>query len=162
MQLENFRIGQGYDIHPLIQDRKLILGGVEIPSLKGSFGHSDGDVLSHAIADALLGATSLGDLGKFFPDSDPNIKGITSTATLQSVYQQVLTQGFKLVNVDSTILIAQPKIAPYISPMRKRLSEILETPLERVSVKAKSGNDVGELGKGEAIAAMAIVSIYKV
>jgi 2-C-methyl-D-erythritol 2,4-cyclodiphosphate synthase len=148
------RIGTGYDSHRLAEGRKLILGGVEIPHDKGLLGHSDGDALTHAIIDALLGAAGLGDIGKHFPDTDPRYKDADSIGLLKKVKSLLSEKGFAVVNVDSTVIAEAPKLAPYIDVMKKNLSAALGT--DAVSIKAKSNEGMGFAGRGEGIAAMAV------
>lgn len=150
----NLRIGTGYDSHRLVEGRKLILGGVEIPFEKGLLGHSDGDALTHAIIDALLGAAGLGDIGRHFPDTDPKYKGADSLKLLKEVSGLLKKSGFKVLNVDSTIIAEAPKMAPFIPQMEKNLSKILNT--DAVNVKAKSNEKMGFTGRGEGIAVIAV------
>ena len=152
------RIGQGYDVHRLVEDRKLILGGVEIPHNKGLLGHSDADVLLHAICDALLGAAALGDIGKHFPDTDPAYKGISSLLLLEKV-GSLLTEDYRISNVDATVIAQKPKIAPYIPAMREQIASALGLEVGRVSVKATTEEKLGFTGREEGISASAIVLI---
>lgn len=147
------RIGHGYDVHKLTENRKLILGGVEIPYEKGLLGHSDADVLLHAISDALLGAASLGDIGKLFPDNDPQYKGADSLILLKRVYECVKEKGYTLENLDATVLAERPKLRPYIDQMRENIANALEVSVDCVSVKATTEEGLGFTGKGEGIAA---------
>jgi len=153
------RFGIGYDVHRLVVNRKLILGGVEIPYIKGLIGHSDADVLCHAVADALLGAAALGDVGKHFPDSDPRFKDISSIVLLRQVCELLRTSNFEIVNVDSTVVLQQPKIAPYIKRMRENLAQVLGLSLDQVSVKATTSDELGFIGMGEGVVAYAVTSI---
>jgi len=153
------RAGFGFDLHPLVTGRALVLGGVTVPSEVGLDGHSDADVLSHAVAEALLGALALGDLGRHFPDTDPRWRGVSSLRLLEQVVALVRGRGGALVNVDATVLAQAPKLAPHLPEMAKRLSGVLGIPVERVSVKAKSPEGLGLLGRREGIAAMAVVSV---
>ena len=153
------RSGFGFDLHPLVAGRPLVLGGVTVPSEVGLDGHSDADVLSHAVAEALLGALALGDLGRHFPDTDPRWRGISSLLLLGHVVELVRGRDGSLVNVDATVLAQAPKLAPHLPEMAKRLSDVLGIPVERVSVKAKSPEGLGLLGRREGIAAMAVVSV---
>jgi 2-C-methyl-D-erythritol 2,4-cyclodiphosphate synthase len=153
------RSGLGFDLHPLVAGRPLVLGGVTVPSEVGLDGHSDADVLSHAVAEALLGALALGDLGRHFPDTDPRWRGISSLLLLGHVVELVHGRGGRLVNVDATVLAQAPKLAPHLPEMAKRLSDVLGIPVERVSVKAKSPEGLGLVGRREGIAAMAVVSV---
>lgn len=155
------RVGIGYDVHRLVEGRKLILGGVEIEFDKGLAGHSDADVLSHAIGDALLGAAALGDLGTHFPDTDKRYKGISSLKLLQEIRAKLAAAGFKIVNVDATVVAERPKLAIHIPKMRENLAEALELPLESVSVKATTTEGLGFIGKGEGISCYAVSSVEK-
>ena len=151
------RIGHGYDVHRLVEDRALILGGVEIPHSKGLLGHSDADVLTHAIMDALLGAAGLWDIGHAFPDTDPAYKGISSLLLLERVMDMLKGKKFSVGNVDATILAQKPKLAPYIPQMRKNLAEILGVDESRVNVKATTEEGLGFTGREEGMAAHAVV-----
>jgi 2-C-methyl-D-erythritol 2,4-cyclodiphosphate synthase len=153
------RVGFGFDVHPLVAGRPLVLGGVTVPSNVGLGGHSDADVLSHAIGEALLGALALGDLGRHFPDTDPRYRGISSLALLIEVLGLVQGRGGRLVNVDATVLAQAPRLAPYLDEMAKRLADTLRIAQERVSVKAKSPEGLGLVGRNEGIAAMAVVGV---
>jgi 2-C-methyl-D-erythritol 2,4-cyclodiphosphate synthase len=153
------RAGFGFDLHPLVPGRALVLGGVRVPSDAGLDGHSDADVLSHAVGEALLGALALGDLGRHFPDSDPRYRGISSLALLREVLALVAARGGALVNVDATILAEAPRLSPHLEKMQQRLAETLDVREDRVSVKAKSPEGLGLLGRREGIAAMAVVSV---
>lgn len=155
-----FRIGHGYDVHRLTQGRKLILGGVEIPYPLGLLGHSDADVLLHAIADALLGAAALGDIGLLFPDNDPAYEGADSRKLLHQVVQKVWDAGYAVGNVDATILAQAPKLRPYIDAMRQQIGCILEIPLDRVGLKATTEEGLGFTGAGEGIAVHAVALLY--
>jgi 2-C-methyl-D-erythritol 2,4-cyclodiphosphate synthase len=150
------RIGQGFDIHALVPGRKLIMGGVEIPFERGLAGHSDADVLLHAICDALIGAAGLGDIGTHFPDSDPQYHGVDSRQLLRSVAQMLRGKGLRVVNVDSTIIAQAPKLAPHIPHMRENIARDLGVSVADVNVKAKTAERLGSLGRGEGIAAEAI------
>lgn len=150
------RIGQGYDVHRLVEGRKLILGGVEIPYEKGLLGHSDADVLTHALMDALLGACGLGDIGHLFPDSDPAYAGADSLRLLEHVVALLQKRGARVGNVDVTVIAQAPKLAPYIAQMRKNLAQRLMTDPDRVSVKATTEEGLGFTGRGEGIAAQAV------
>ena len=156
------RIGHGYDVHRLVEERKLILGGVEIPFEKGLDGHSDADVLVHAVMDALLGAAALGDIGKLFPDSDERYLGADSIGLLKTVRTVLEEDGWKLSNLDATVIAQRPKLAPYIDTMRKRIADALETDAENVSVKATTEERLGFTGSGEGIAAHAVCLIERV
>ena len=153
------RVGFGFDLHPLVPGRPLVLGGVTVPSDVGLGGHSDADVLAHAIGEALLGALSLGDLGGHFPDTDSRYRGISSLALLTAVVGLVQGRGGRLVNVDATVLAQAPRLSPHLTEMAKRLADTLRIPEGRVSVKAKSPEGLGLLGRREGIAAMAVVSV---
>ncbi|HIE28113.1 TPA: 2-C-methyl-D-erythritol 2,4-cyclodiphosphate synthase [Candidatus Poribacteria bacterium] len=152
------RIGIGYDIHRLVEGRKLILGGVEIPFEKGLLGHSDADVLTHAICDAILGAAVLGDIGGHFPDNDPQYLGISSLLLLKRV-AELIAPKYTIKNIDSIIIAQRPKLAPFISDMRKNIAQVLEIEIERVSVKAKTMENLGVVGEGKAIVAEAVASL---
>ena len=156
------RIGHGYDVHRLVKGRKLILGGVEIPFEKGLDGHSDADVLVHAVMDALLGAAALGDIGKLFPDNDERYLGADSIGLLKTVRTVLEEHGWKLSNLDATVIAQRPKLAPYIDTMRKRIADALETDAENVSVKATTEERLGFTGNGEGIAAHAVCLIERV
>lgn len=150
------RIGHGYDVHKLVENRKLILGGVEIPFEKGLLGHSDADVLLHAISDSLLGALALGDIGKLFPDNDPQYEGADSLVLLQRVYEAVKEKGYEITNIDATVLAQRPKLRPYIDTMRENIAKALDVDVNRISVKATTEEGLGFTGKGEGIAAHCI------
>ncbi len=153
------RIGHGYDVHRLVEGRKLILGGVEIPFEKGLLGHSDADVLAHAVMDALLGAAALGDIGKLFPDSDPAYSGADSLVLLRRVAEVLAEHGYGIGNVDATVLAQRPKLAPYIPEMRERLAAAMGVGPGQVSVKATTEEGLGFTGTGEGIAAHAVALI---
>jgi len=153
------RVGFGFDLHPLVAGRLLILGGVTVPSDLGLDGHSDADVLAHAVGEALLGALALGDLGRHFPDTDPRWGGVSSLLLLGQVLQLVRGRGATPVNVDATVLAQAPKLVGHLPEMAKRLADVLGIPVDRVSVKAKSPEGLGLLGRREGIAAMAVVSL---
>ena len=153
------RIGHGYDVHRLVEGRKLILGGVEIPFEKGLDGHSDADVLVHAVMDALLGAAALGDIGKLFPDNDDAYLGADSVELLKKVRTVLQEHGWKLGNLDATVIAQRPKLAPYMDAMRKRMADALETDVGNVSVKATTEERLGFTGSGEGIAAHAVCLI---
>lgn len=150
------RIGSGYDVHKLVEGRKLILCGVDIPYEKGLLGHSDADVAVHALMDALLGAAALGDIGKHFPDSDPQYKGADSIELLKKVNVLIKSKGYSLGNADVTIIAQRPKLLPYIPTMVKNLAEALETDIENVNVKATTEEGLGFTGSGEGISAQAV------
>ena len=153
----SFRIGEGWDIHALVAGRKLVIGGVEIPFDKGLLGHSDADVLLHAITDALLGAAGLGDIGRHFPDTDERFKGADSVVLLIEAAYRVRQAGFQLGNVDSTVIAQAPRLAPHIDVMRERIAAALDLPVGQVNVKAKTAEKMGPVGAGEAMEARAIV-----
>jgi 2-C-methyl-D-erythritol 2,4-cyclodiphosphate synthase len=153
------RVGFGFDLHPLVTGRPLILGGVTVPSAVGLDGHSDADVLTHVVAEALLGSLALGDLGRHFPDSDPRWRGVSSLKLLGHVLELVRGRGGAPVNVDATVLAQAPTLAPHLGEMAKRLADVLGLPVERVSVKAKSPEGLGLVGRQEGIAALAVVSV---
>ena len=150
------RIGHGYDVHRLVEGRRLILGGVEIPYEKGLLGHSDADVLLHALMDALLGAAALGDIGKHFPDNDPRYEGADSVALTRAVAAMIREHGYRVGNVDCTVLAQRPKLAPYIPRMRQTVADALGIALERVSVKATTEEGLGFTGEGLGIAVHAV------
>ena len=150
------RIGQGYDVHRLVAERPLILGGIEIPYEKGLLGHSDADVLLHAISDALLGAAALGDIGAHFPDSDPAYRGADSAELLRAVGGLIRASGYEIGNIDSTVVCQAPKLAPHIASMRARIAEVLALPVGAVSVQASTEEHMGFTGRGEGIAAHAV------
>ena len=158
---ESPRVGIGYDIHRLVAGRKLVLGGVEIPFEKGLLGHSDSDVLTHAICDALLGAAALGDIGTHFPDSDPRWSGASSLNLLAQVVELLGQNGFGVTNIDSTIIAERPKLKAHIDSMRDRLASVLSINIDKVSVKAKTNEGLDSLGRNESIAAHAIVLIHR-
>jgi 2-C-methyl-D-erythritol 2,4-cyclodiphosphate synthase len=153
------RAGLGFDLHPLVQGRPLVLGGVTVPAARGLDGHSDADVLTHAVSEAVLGALALGDLGRLFPDNDPRYAGVSSLLLLQAVMDLIATKGAHLVNVDATVICQVPRLAPYLEEMSKRLAVTLRLDVDRVSVKAKSPEHLGLLGREEGIAAMAVVTV---
>jgi 2-C-methyl-D-erythritol 2,4-cyclodiphosphate synthase len=153
----NIRIGEGWDIHALVEGRKLILGGVEIPYSKGLLGHSDADALLHAITDALLGAAAMGDIGTLFPDTDVQFKGADSAVLLAEAARQVRERGYAINNVDSTVIAQAPKLAPYIGAMRARIAQVLDLSVDQVNVKAKTAEKMGPVGEGIAMEARAVV-----
>ena len=156
MEERAVRIGHGYDVHRLVEGRKLILGGVEIPYERGLLGHSDADVLTHAVMDALLGACALGDIGHLFPDSDPAYAGADSLRLLDEVVFRLHAGGFRVGNVDATVLAQAPKLAPHLPAIRRNLADRLQVPLSRVSVKATTEEGLGFTGAGEGMAAHAV------
>jgi 2-C-methyl-D-erythritol 2,4-cyclodiphosphate synthase len=153
------RCGIGYDVHRLAQDRQLILGGIQIPHPRGLEGHSDADVLSHAIADALLGAIGAGDIGHHFPNTDESIRGISSIEILQHVAALLEEKKARIVNVDATVIAEEPKIAPHLQAMRKRIASAIGLTESSVSIKATTNETLGAIGRGEGIAAMAIATV---
>ena len=153
------RVGLGFDVHPFVAGRPLVLGGVAVPSERGLGGHSDADALTHAVADALLGALALGDLGQHFPDSDPRYRGISSQVLLGEVVGRVRAAGGRVVNVDATVVAESPRLADWLDGMQERLAGTLGLPPERVSVKAKRAEALGALGRHEGIAAMAVALV---
>ena len=157
----NIRIGNGYDLHRLVSDRRLILGGVEIPYEKGLLGHSDADVLTHAIMDAMLGALALGDIGHYFPPSDPKLAGADSIMLLQQVQELIGAQGWSVNNLDAMVIAEAPKLKPHIKAMRDRLSQAMNLPIDCVSVKATTNEGMDAIGQKEAIAVHAVVLLVK-
>ena len=155
------RVGMGYDVHRLTEDRKMILGGVEIPYEKGLLGHSDADVLVHAVMDALLGAAALGDIGKHFPDTDPKYKGISSIRLLKHVGALLDEDGYMIENIDATIIAQRPKMRPYIDTMRQNIADALCIEVDQVNVKATTEEGLGFTGEGEGISSQAICAIEK-
>ena len=153
------RIGMGYDIHRLVEERKLFLGGIEIPYVKGLIGYSDGDVLLHAIADAILGALSLGDIGQHFPNTDPQYKDIPSREILKKVISLMTAKKYTIKNLDTVVLAEEPKIFPFKEKMTETLDEITGIKQDRINIKATTNESVGAIGRGEAIAAYAVVSL---
>lgn len=158
----DMRIGQGYDVHKLVPERKLILGGVTIPYEKGLLGHSDADVLVHAIMDALLGAAALGDIGQHFPDTDPAYEGISSIELLKKVGELLKDRGYMIENIDATIIAQRPKLASYRPQMAKNIANALELPVGRVSIKATTEEGLGFTGSGEGISSQAITLLTEV
>ncbi len=150
------RIGHGYDVHRFAEDRKLFIGGVNIPFTKGLLGHSDADVLLHAVCDALLGAAALGDIGKHFPDSDPAYKGIDSKLLLKNTVEKIVEKGFKVSNLDATVIAQVPKLAPYIEDMKNCIADLCGISADRVNVKATTEEKLGFTGREEGIAAHAV------
>jgi len=162
MSLPPFRIGQGYDCHALVPGRKLIIGGVTIPHATGLLGHSDADVLLHAITDALLGAAALGDIGKHFPDTDPNFSGADSRVLLREAAKRVQATGYAIGNIDATIIAQAPKMAPHIGKMIEHVAADLGVAPHQVNLKAKTNEKLGYLGREEGIAAEAAALLYRV
>ena len=157
--MQKMRVGIGYDVHRLVENRKLILGGVEIPYHVGLLGHSDADVLTHAIVDAILGAAALGDIGIHFPDTDARYKGMDSFVFLRDTVLKITERGYRIENIDSTVIAQRPKLAPYISQMRQKLAKTLEIAVTQVNVKATTAEELGVVGEGKAIVAHAIVCL---
>ena len=157
----NIRIGNGYDLHRLVGDRRLVLGGVEIPCEKGLLGHSDADVLTHAIMDAMLGALALGDIGHYFPPTDPKWAGADSIMLLQQVQELILAQGWQVNNLDAVVIAEAPKLKPHIKAIRDRLSQAMNLPIDCVSVKATTNEGMDAIGQKEAIAVHAVVLLVK-
>lgn len=155
------RIGQGYDVHQLVEGRPLILGGIEIPHDKGLLGHSDADVLLHTITDAALGAIGGGDIGKHFPDTDPEFKDADSRKLMTHIWQYVKEQGYELGNVDCTVIAQKPKLAPYIEQLRESIAGLLEADVSQVNVKATTNEKLGSLGREEGIAALAVILLLE-
>jgi 2-C-methyl-D-erythritol 2,4-cyclodiphosphate synthase len=155
-------VGIGYDVHRLVTGRKLVLGGVEIPYDRGLDGHSDADVLTHAISDALLGAAGERDIGHHFPNTDPSIRGIDSQEILGRVQAILTARQLAIVNIDCSLIAEAPKISPYLAKMRARISETLQIPMKRIGIKATTSEGIGFIGRGEGIAAMAVASIQEV
>jgi len=159
--LKTIRIGQGIDVHQLVEGRPFWLGGIQVPHSKGALGHSDADVLLHAISDALLGAAGLGDIGKHFPDTDAKWKGADSKVLLRKVFHLIQEQGWSISNIDASLLLEKPKIAPYIPEMRQVIAEILELQHEAVSIKATTNEKMGYVGREEGVTAFAVCLLWK-
>jgi 2-C-methyl-D-erythritol 2,4-cyclodiphosphate synthase len=157
----NMRIGEGWDVHALVPGRHLILGGVQVPHTLGLLGHSDADVLLHAITDALLGAAGLGDIGRHFPDTDPAFKGADSVVLLSEAMKRVRAQGYELNNLDSTVIAQAPKLAPYIDAMRANIAMALAVDVTQVNVKAKTAEKLGPVGQGQSMEARAVVLLTR-
>ena len=155
------RIGFGYDVHQLVENAPFTLGGIVIPHHKGAIGHSDADALIHAICDALLGAANLGDIGLHFPDSDPDLKGIDSKILLQKVTELITQKGYRIVNIDTTVCLQQPKIRPYIPQMQETLARVVSIPTNDISIKATTTEKLGFTGREEGISAYAVVLVVK-
>ena len=155
------RVGTGYDVHKLVEGRKLILGGVEIPHSLGLLGHSDADVLLHAIMDALLGAAALGDIGKHFPDTDDHYKGTSSLKLLEHVAQLLQKHGYEIGNIDATVIAQKPKLRPYIEEMEKNIAEVLGISGDQINVKATTEEGLGFTGEQQGISSQAICCLYK-
>jgi len=157
----NLRIGTGYDVHRLVEGRDLVLGGVKIPFEKGTLGHSDGDALTHAIADAVLGALALGDIGQHFPDTAPEFEGVYSIDLLKQVASLIREKSYAVSNIDATLILQRPKVMDYLLEMRQKLAEALHVSLDQVSVKATTTEGLGMTGTGEAVAAQAVCLLAK-
>jgi 2-C-methyl-D-erythritol 2,4-cyclodiphosphate synthase len=155
------RVGQGVDAHRLVEGRPLLLGGVTIPHARGLEGHSDGDVLLHAVASALLGAVGLGDLGRHFPSSDPDLEGVSSAKLVSRVMAMVAERGFRVGNVDATVVAQEPRLGPHLEKMRSAMADLLGVEAERVNVKVTSTDRLGALGRGEGIAALAVALLER-
>ena len=161
MKLSGIRTGIGYDIHPLVKGRPLIIGGVEIPYPKGLAGHSDADVLIHAVGDALLGAAGEGDLGRHFPDTDPQYKDISSLRLLEKVRDRLQAGGFVILNIDTVVIAQAPRLIPYMDQIRARIAKTIGLPEEAVNIKAKTAEGLDSIGRGESIAAQAVCILLK-
>lgn len=161
IKMPQFRIGSGFDVHRLVEDRRLILCGVQVPYEKGLLGHSDADVALHALMDALLGAAALGDIGRHFPDTDPRFAGADSMRLTEHVVGLIKERGWAVNNVDVTIIAQRPKLAPYIGQMQQQVAKVLELPVEAVNIKATTTEKLGFTGRGEGIAAEAVASLIK-
>lgn len=160
IRLKMIRIGIGYDVHELVSDRKLILGGIDIPYAKGLKGHSDADVLIHAMIDAILGAANMGDIGTLFPDTDPTFKGISSVVLLKKVGEKLKNEKKEIGNIDTVIMAQKPKLSPYIAEMKKILADTLALPIDAISIKATTTEKLGFVGREEGIAAEAVALIH--
>lgn len=156
----NFRVGIGFDVHKFVEGRKLILGGVEIPCNKGLEGHSDADVLLHAICDAMLGAAALGDIGKHFPNTDERFRNISSLILLEKTNELIVQNNFSVENIDATVVAERPKLLPYVEEMRKNIAETLKVNLSQISIKATTSEKLGFTGREEGIVAMAVALIH--
>ena len=157
----DIRVGEGWDVHQLVAGRKLILGGIEVPHVTGLLGHSDADVLLHAITDALLGGAGLGDIGRHFPDTDAQFRGADSAVLLAEAARRVRAEGWQIGNVDSTVIAQAPKLAPHIPAMRERIAQTLGIAGEQVNVKAKTAEKLGPVGEGRAMEARAVVLLHR-
>lgn len=160
-EMVNFRIGHGYDVHKLVKERALVLGGVEIEHELGLLGHSDADVLVHAIMDALIGAMGLGDIGKHFPDTDEKYRGISSISLLSNIYGMMQDNGYSVVNVDATVIAQKPKLLPYIEKMRSNIAFVLHVSIDAINIKATTEERLGFTGREEGISAHAVALIEK-
>ena len=159
--MSNFRIGHGYDVHKLVEERRLVLGGVEVPHTLGLLGHSDADVLIHAVMDSIIGALGLGDIGKHFPDTSDEYKGISSMTLLSRVYKIMVENGASIVNIDATVIAQKPKLLPYIERMRENIAFALNCPPDAVNVKATTEERLGFTGREEGISAHAVVLLER-
>ena len=157
----NIRVGEGWDVHQLVEGRKLILGGIEVPHVTGLLGHSDADVLLHAITDALLGGAGLGDIGRHFPDTDAQFRGADSAALLSEAAKRVRAKGWQIGNVDATVIAQAPKLAPHIPAMVARIADVLGMSAEQVNVKAKTAEKLGPVGEGRAMEARAVALLHR-
>ena len=157
----NFRVGHGYDVHRLVPDRALILGGVTVPYEKGLLGHSDADVLLHAVCDSLIGALALGDIGKYFPDTDPAYKNIDSRILLSRTAELIREKGWQIGNIDATVVAQAPRLSPYIQQMRENIAAVLDLPLDAIGVKATTEEHLGFTGEGLGIAAHAVCLLFR-
>ena len=157
--MQALKIGHGYDVHELVANRDLIIGGVKIPYEKGLLGHSDADVLLHAVTDAIIGALGMGDIGHAFPDTDPETQGIASTKILADIYQVMVEKGYRIGNIDATILAEAPKMAPHLQEMKQIIAEILKTEIENINIKATTTEKLGFIGRREGMACEAVVLI---
>ncbi len=156
------RVGIGYDVHPLVRGRKLVLGGVHIPHVKGLRGHSDADLLLHSIGDALLGAAGKKDIGSLFPDNDPKYKGISSLILLRRIFQLLREDGYRINNLDATLVAEEPRISPYVDKMKENIARTLEIEADRIGIKATTSEKMGFLGKKKAICCWAVANIQRV
>lgn len=160
--MPSLKIGHGYDVHELVQGRELIIGGVNIPHDRGLLGHSDADVLLHAITDAIIGALGLGDIGHAFPDTNPETEGIASTQILADIYQKMTEKGYGIGNIDATIMAEAPKMAPHLTQMKANIATILHTAVENVNIKATTTEKLGFVGRQEGMACEAVVLIEQI
>ncbi len=159
--MRDMRVGMGYDIHPLVEGKVLVLGGVVVPYSRGLEGHSDGDVLCHAIMDSLLGACGFPDIGHFFPSCDPHYRGIQSTILLCEVCERIRKEGWEIGNIDSTVIAEQPKIAPFIPEMKEKLSQVMLIDPRRIGIKATTQEGLGSIGRGEGISCIAVSLVWR-
>ncbi len=159
--MTTMRVGQGYDVHALVPGRRLVIGGVDVPYERGLLGHSDADVLLHALTDAILGAAALGDIGTFFPDGDEQWRGADSRKLLGAAVERVRAAGWRVVNIDTTVIAERPKLLPYVPAMRAAIAQCTGTPVDAVNVKGKTNEKLGALGRSEGIAAQAVVLLAR-